>query len=78
MQVEIPDDLIKRVVKAANWRFGKDTPEIQVGGALAIFCEETETWRKKEEAELNEKIRAMKATGTTKIPEGTDGINQGT
>lgn len=60
MQIEIPDDLVKRATKAANWYLGKDTPEVQMLGIIAIFCDDKERLRKIEEAELNQRIKAAK------------------
>lgn len=60
MQIEIPDELVKRATKAANWYLGKDDPQTQICGILAIFCEDKEKLRKIEEAELNQKIKAAK------------------
>lgn len=60
MQILIPDALVNRAEKAANWYFGKDTPEIQINSILEIWCDNTEFERAKEEAALNAKITAAK------------------
>lgn len=53
MEVEIPDDLVKRATKAANWQFGKDSPQTQIIDIITDFCEKTEVQRGIEEAILN-------------------------
>lgn len=60
MQIPIPDDLVKRAEKAANWYFGKDTPENQILAILESWCNDAEFARAKEEAALNAKIKAAK------------------
>ena len=60
MQIEIPDELVSRATKAANWYLGKDDPQTQICGILAIFCYDKENLRKIEEAELNQRIKAAK------------------
>jgi len=76
MQVEIPDDLIKRATKAANWVFGKDTPQTQVIDILTDFCETTELKRQIEEINLKAiQKRILKNKEAKKVQDGT---NQGT
>ena len=60
MQIEIPDDLVKRATKAANWFFGKDNPEVQIVDILEAFIVTIDRMRKEEEAELAEKLKEAK------------------
>lgn len=64
MQIQISDELIKRAEKAANWYFGKDTPENQVISILESWCNNTEFERAREESALNAKIKAAKEIKT--------------
>jgi hypothetical protein len=60
MQIQIPDELVTRAEKAANWYFGKDTPECQIVAIIESWCNNTEFERAKETAALNAKIKAAK------------------
>jgi hypothetical protein len=60
MKIEIPDPLVKRATKAANWQFGKDTPENQICEILEVWTDGIERQREKEEAELNARLAASK------------------